>query len=245
MRILVQYDDKAVTRVARVTLDRRVEPVVSEGLGGGSLDRPYTGGGVHRGAPTERLGVHEQRARRRRPTSSIARRGSRVRGGSRTLNDRRCSADKTLGAPVARLAVTSSFDRRPMDAWVVTHRRTSIEPEEVPARFVEIHGGPFASYGPLSARPTTSSTPRPATSCSTPTRAARPPTARSSRNFIHHDYPSHDYDDLMSAVDAAIAHGYRRCRQPVRDRRLGRRRAHRVDRRQDAIASAPRRRRSR
>ena len=27
-------------------------------------------------------------------------------------------------------------------------------------------------------------------------------------NLIHHNYPSHDYDDLMSAVDAAIAEGY-------------------------------------
>jgi dipeptidyl aminopeptidase/acylaminoacyl peptidase len=26
-------------------------------------------------------------------------------------------------------------------------------------------------------------------------------------NLIHHDYPSHDYDDLMSALDAASARG--------------------------------------
>jgi dipeptidyl aminopeptidase/acylaminoacyl peptidase len=26
--------------------------------------------------------------------------------------------------------------------------------------------------------------------------------------LIHHDYPSHDYDDLMSVVDAAIARGF-------------------------------------
>ncbi|HVY82694.1 MAG TPA: prolyl oligopeptidase family serine peptidase, partial [Steroidobacteraceae bacterium] len=27
-------------------------------------------------------------------------------------------------------------------------------------------------------------------------------------NLIHHDYPDHDYDDLMSAVDAAVARGF-------------------------------------
>ncbi|MDX1628138.1 MAG: prolyl oligopeptidase family serine peptidase, partial [Fulvivirga sp.] len=27
-------------------------------------------------------------------------------------------------------------------------------------------------------------------------------------NLIHHDYPNHDYDDLMSGVDAVIAKGY-------------------------------------
>lgn len=27
-------------------------------------------------------------------------------------------------------------------------------------------------------------------------------------NAIHHAYPGHDYDDLMSAVDAVVARGY-------------------------------------
>ena len=27
-------------------------------------------------------------------------------------------------------------------------------------------------------------------------------------DMIHHDYPSHDYDDLMSVVDAAVASGH-------------------------------------
>ena len=82
-------------------------------------------------------------------------------------------------------------------------------------------------------RPTTSSTPRPAMSCCRSIRAARPPTAQEFANLIHHAYPGNDYDDLMSAVDAAIAQGYRRSRAAVRHRRLGRRRAHRLDRRPD------------
>ena len=52
-------------------------------------------------------------------------------------------------------------------------------------------------------------------------------------NLIHNAYPGHDYDDLMSAVDAAIATGYVDPEQSVRHRRLGRRRAHRLDRWQD------------
>src|SRR4029079_15329745 len=27
-------------------------------------------------------------------------------------------------------------------------------------------------------------------------------------NLIHHDYPNHDYDDLMTGVDSLIARGY-------------------------------------
>ena len=41
--LFIQYDDHAVTRIARVDLNGRVVPV-AEGLSGGSLDRPYTGG---------------------------------------------------------------------------------------------------------------------------------------------------------------------------------------------------------
>ena len=41
--LYVQYDDKAVTKIARVSLNGRIETVV-EGVSGGSLDRPYTGG---------------------------------------------------------------------------------------------------------------------------------------------------------------------------------------------------------
>ena len=44
--------------------------------------------------------------------------------------------------------------------------------------------------------------------CCTRIRAARPRTAQEFANLIHHKYPGHDYDDLMSAVDAAIAEGY-------------------------------------
>src|SRR5882724_5231481 len=41
--LYVQYTDKAVTRVARLTLDGHLQQV-AEGLSGSGLDRPYTGG---------------------------------------------------------------------------------------------------------------------------------------------------------------------------------------------------------
>ena len=41
--LYIRYDDHAVTKVARVALNGKVTPVV-QGLAGGSLDRPYTGG---------------------------------------------------------------------------------------------------------------------------------------------------------------------------------------------------------
>jgi dipeptidyl aminopeptidase/acylaminoacyl peptidase len=113
-------------------------------------------------------------------------------------------ADKTL-AEVRPLAVTSSFDQRPIDAWL------ALPPNFEPARkyplILEIHGGPYAAYGPVFSTDVQLYAaagyvvlyvnPRGSTSY-----------GQEFANFIHHKYPSEDYDDLMSAVDAAIAQGH-------------------------------------
>ena len=44
------------------------------------------------------------------------------------------------------LPVTSSYDQRPIDAWMITPAR-SIRQKKYPL-ILEIHGGPFAAYGP-------------------------------------------------------------------------------------------------
>ena len=83
--------------------------------------------------------------------------------------------------------------------------QTSIPAEKYPL-ILEIHGGPYASYGPVFSTDdqlyaaagymVLYTNPRGSTSY-----------GEEFANFIQHDYPSHDYDDLMSAVDAAIAKG--------------------------------------
>lgn len=72
---------------------------------------------------------------------------------------------------------------------------------------LEIHGGPFANYGPRFAAQMQLyaaagyvvfyANPRGSTSY-----------GPEFGNLIHHAYPGHDYDDLMSGVDAVIAKGY-------------------------------------
>ena len=72
---------------------------------------------------------------------------------------------------------------------------------------LEIHGGPFAAYGPhfstddqlyaAAGYAVLSANPRGSTSY-----------GAEFANLIHHAYPGQDYDDLMSAVDAAIAQGF-------------------------------------
>ena len=72
---------------------------------------------------------------------------------------------------------------------------------------LEIHGGPFAAYGPhfstdnqlyaAAGYAVLSVNPRGSTSY-----------GAEFANLIHHAYPGNDYDDLISAVDAAIAQGF-------------------------------------
>ena len=138
--IYVDYADHGVTKVARVGLDGKVTPVAS-GLAGGELDRPYSGGGFS----VARDGTIAIGAGDATNPANVA----VMRGGSvRTLTDlnRQLFAGKTLAA-VKPLAVTSSAGGLPIDAWMVTP--PGFDPARKYPLILEIHGGPFASYGPV------------------------------------------------------------------------------------------------
>ena len=111
---------------------------------------------------------------------------------------------RTLGK-VEEFHVESGFDRRRVQGWVITppgfdeHRKYPL--------LLEIHGGPVANYGPRFAAElqlyaaagyvVLYMNPRGSDSY-----------GEEFGNLIHHDYPDHDYDDLMSGVDAVLARGY-------------------------------------
>ena len=202
--LYVAYDDQGVMKLARVGLDGKVEPLVS-GLGGGALDRPYTGGqfSVGRGGL-----IAFSDAATDRPADLAVWKG----GKSRRLTQ--LNADLLAGKQMARveaLPVTSSYDKKPIGAWI------AYPPNFDPARkyplILEIHGGPFSAYGPSFATDiqlyaaagyvVVYSNPRGSTSY-----------GEAFANEIDRNYPSHDYDDLMSVVDAAVAKGF------VDDKRL-------------------------
>ena len=196
--VLVSYADHGVTKVARVGLDGRRQPV-AEGLSGEGLDRPYAGGEFSlagNGAVAFTSGTTQ------RPSEvAVVHKGRTVQ--LTHLNDGAFS-DKTL-ATVRSMPVVSSLDQRPIGAWIVT------PPDFDPARryplILEIHGGPFAAYGPTFSTDdqlyaaagyvVVYANPRGSTSY-----------GEEFANLIHHDYPGHDYDDLMSVVDTAIAQGF-------------------------------------
>lgn len=196
--IYIKYDDRGVGKVARIGLHGRMTPVAA-GLAGPSLDRPYTGGAYSvgrnglvaftQGAPDE-------------PGDIAAVRGGKVQRLTRLNDD--LFTGKTL-ARVESLPVVSSYDKKPIDAWIVTP--PNFDPRKKYPLILEIHGGPFAAYGALFSTDdqlyaaagyvVVYANPRGSTSY-----------GEAFANEIDRNYPSHDYDDLMSVVDAAIAKGF-------------------------------------
>jgi dipeptidyl aminopeptidase/acylaminoacyl peptidase len=195
--IYVSYEDRGTRRVARVGLDGAIRTAVEE-ISGGSLDRPYAGGSftVARDgtfAVTSGTGT--------RPADVAV-----VRGGAKrqlTRLNAELLDNKRLGE--VRKITARSFDNLEIDAWL-TLPPTWTQGQRVPL-ILEIHGGPFAAYGPHFATDNQlyasagyavlSVNPRGSTSY-----------GAAFANQIHHAYPGRDYDDLMAAVDAAISEGY-------------------------------------
>lgn len=199
-RLVFRYDDRGETVLAAVDLAGRVQEL-ARGIGGTSIGRPYSGAdhavggqgvvawtGGEPGWPADlvlgRLG------------DSQARRLTR-------LNDNLLPY-RELGQ-LRELKVTSSADDREVQAWVLTP--PGFDPEQRYPMILEIHGGPFANYGPrFSAEMQLFAAagyvvlyvnPRGSTSY-----------GEDFANLIHHNYPGQDYDDLMSAVDALLEEGY-------------------------------------
>ena len=196
--IYVQYDDHGIGKVARITLKGQRTEVVSD-LGGVALSRPYTGGSFHsrRGAV-----VYTRTASADSPATV----GFTQRGKPTTLLDlnQDLLAHKTL-ATIEPVTFDSSADGRSIQAWVA--KPPGFAPGKRYPTILEIHGGPFAAYGPhFSAEVQLYAAagylvvyvnPRGSTSY-----------GEEFANLIHHAYPGNDYFDLMAAVDHVIANGW-------------------------------------
>jgi dipeptidyl aminopeptidase/acylaminoacyl peptidase len=200
LSLYVGYEDRGAAKVACVGLDGHLNTIVSA-LGGdeGIADTPYAGGtfsvaqdgtvAFAQGAPDHPSDV------------AIVRRGAITR--LTNLNER-VLLQRTVGA-IQSLAVTSKSDGAAVDAWLVLP--PNFDPSRRYPLILEMHGGPFAAYGPLFATDhqlfaaagyiVLYANPRGSTGY-----------GDAFANAINHSYPGVDYDDLMSAVDAAVAKGF-------------------------------------
>ena len=202
--IYVQYDDEGDTKVGLVTLDGKVAPIVAH-VGGLDLGRPY-GAGQYSVSHTGRVAFTETEPDH--PADVAVSAARTAKGGDASVRLTRLNeglfSHKTLGA-VQELRYKSSFDGRGIEGWIITP--PGFDASKKYPLLLEIHGGPYADYGDrwtaelqLYAQAgyvVLYTNPRGSTSY-----------GESFGNAINHDYPNHDYDDLMSGVDAVIAKGW-------------------------------------
>jgi acylaminoacyl-peptidase len=193
------YTDQGMGKLASMSLSGSVEDITDE-LGGLSLGRPYNGASFSASTngkfaftygttkhPAD-LAVVDIKKNKKRLTA---------------LNDD-LFAFKKLGN-IEEIWWESSYDQRKIQGWVVTP--PDFDPSKKYPLILEIHGGPFQSYGSVYSAEIQAyaaegyvvlyTNPRGSTSY-----------GEEFGNLIHHDYPNHDYEDLMSGVDAVLAKGY-------------------------------------
>ncbi|WP_343222064.1 S9 family peptidase [Novosphingobium profundi] len=198
--LYVIYDDHGTRKVGKVGLDGS-RSVLLEGITQGAhYDRPYTGGDF---SVSQKGRIAYTANGTDRPADLWVSEAGKGGKGRRLTDLNGTWIDHKAMAPVRKLPVTAP-DGRPIDAWLVTP--PGLQPGQKVPLILEIHGGPMSAYG------STFSTddqlyaahgyavlytnPRGSTSY-----------GEEFARLIDRNYPGPDYDDLMAAVDAAIADG--------------------------------------
>ena len=193
--LIVKYDTEAKGTLARITLDGRIARLTDE-LAGGGLDRPYSGGEF---SVSRNGNIAFTTGNVHRPADLAV----LASGRARTLTDLNAQlASKRLGE-LRELSVTSADGLR-VPTWLLTPPGY-VDGQKVPV-ILEIHGGPAAAYGPYfstdyqlyaaAGYAVLFANPRGSTSY-----------GQAFTDQIQRAYPGKDHDDLMAAVDAAVASG--------------------------------------
>ncbi|MCR9227413.1 MAG: S9 family peptidase [Flavobacteriaceae bacterium] len=192
------YTDQGMGKLGTMSLSGKVDEI-TDGLGGLSLGRPYNGASFS--ASTNNKFAYTM-GDTSHPSDLAA---ADTKNTKRLTNvNQDLFSFKKLGK-VEEMWWESSYDQRKIQGWVVTP--PDFDPSKKYPMILEIHGGPFTSYGAVYSAEIQAyaaegyvvlyTNPRGSTSY-----------GEEFGNLIHHDYPNHDYEDLMSGVDALLEKGY-------------------------------------
>ena len=195
--IVAGFQEAGGYRIARITLGGDVSTLAAGVVSGGGLDRPYAGGGF---SLADDGTIAFVTGDEHRPGDlAVARRGT-----TRTLTrlNELALGDKRLGS-VRALDVTAP-DGGDVPSWIVLPP-TYVDGQRVPL-ILEIHGGPYAAYGPqfstdyqlyaAAGYAVLYTNPRGSTGY-----------GQAFADGIEKTYPASNYEDLMAAVDVAVASG--------------------------------------
>ena len=197
-KIFFQFDDKGITKIASTTLDGKFKTEVDE-VGGLSFSRPYSGGFFSL-SKNNRYSFTYGTAYN--PADlAVGYKGSK----KRLTNLNKDLFDYKKLGNVEEIWFESSYDGKMIHGWIV--KPPNFDSSKKYPLILEIHGGPHTNYGfhfssevqlfAAKGYVVLYTNPRGSTSY-----------GKEFGNLIHHNYPSQDYDDLISGVDFVIEKGY-------------------------------------
>ncbi|MFK7731518.1 MAG: prolyl oligopeptidase family serine peptidase [Pseudomonadales bacterium] len=197
-RIFFQYENQGIGKLASSNLSGTITEHAAQ-LGGTTLGRPYTSGSysvANNGQFAFTLNSASH------PADLASGKSSSVKRLTRLNNE--LFAHKKL-ANVEPMKWKSAHDQRDIQGWLATP--PDFDPAQKYPFILEIHGGPYAAYGPNFSAEVQRyaaegyvvlyANPRGSTSY-----------GEEFASLINYAYPGNDYDDLMSGVDAVIAKGF-------------------------------------
>lgn len=196
--LYVSYDSEGKGYIAEVALNGRSK-VLTDDLGGSSYSRPYSGGQFN-------VAANGAVAYTQANTQHPAELAVYHRGKSATLTafNRDLLFKREIGK-VEEFWYESSVDQRKLQGWVIYP--PAFDSTKKYPMILEIHGGPHTAYGPYFAMElqlmaakgyvVLYTNPRGSTSY-----------GEDFANLIHHNYPSHDFNDLMDGIDTVLALGF-------------------------------------
>jgi dipeptidyl aminopeptidase/acylaminoacyl peptidase len=198
-QILFQFADHGTIKLAAVDLDGKMR-ILANDIGGADVTRPYTEGSFS-AAPNGRFAY--TKATPLAPAELAT--GTSLRDiATLTALSENILGRRALGS-VEEISFDSSADGRKIQGWII--KPPHFDAAKKYPLLLEIHGGPFASYGASFAAElqlyaaagyvVLYLNPRGSTSY-----------GEQFADLIHHDYPDKDFDDLMSGVDAVLGKGY-------------------------------------
>ena len=199
--LIAQIENAGVIDLVSVSMEGEVDTLAT-GLGGTSIGRPYAGASFTVSS-TRRPVVAYTAGSNERP-AEIAVMGRNVE--DRVLTDLNSDVlDHLDMAVIEEIHVPSRVDGLEIEAWVALPH--GFDADGSYPMILEIHGGPFAMYGPFFASEiqryaaegyvTVYVNPRGSTGYGAAFAAE-----------IDQAYPGNDYEDLMSVVDELVARDY-------------------------------------
>ena len=197
-KIFFQYDDNGITKIGSTTLDGKLDFIIDE-VGGLSFSRPYSGGFFSL-SKNDRYSFTYGTVYN--PADlAVGYKGSK----NRLTNLNKDLFDYKKLGNVEEMWYKSSFDGEMIQGWIV--KPPDFDDSKKYPLILEIHGGPHTNYGfhfssevqlfASKGYVVLYTNPRGSTSY-----------GKEFANLIHHNYPSQDYDDLISGVDNLIERGY-------------------------------------